>query len=156
MRDWVPADHVVWTVLEVIEQVDTSVFHRFPAWWCGAAGYDPDMLLTVLILGYCTGQRSSRQLERLCATDVGFRVACANQVPDHTVLARFRQAHGQAFEELFAEVLVMAAVHGLVRLDTVAIDGTKIAANASMDANRDEAVGAGAGPARFWRRRGGG
>jgi hypothetical protein len=96
------------------------------------------LLLTVLILGYCTGQRSSRQLERLCAQDVGFRVACANQVPDHTVLARFRQAHGQGFEELFAEVLVMAAGHGLVRLDTVAVDGTKIAANASLDANRDE------------------
>jgi transposase len=139
VRDWVPSSHLVWTVLEVVEQVDTSGFHRLSRrGGAGRAGFDPDMLLAVLILGYCTGQRSSRQLERLCAQDVGFRVACANQVPDHTVLARFRQAHGQGFEELFAEVLVMAAVRGLVRLDTVAVDGTKIAANASLDANRDE------------------
>jgi transposase len=140
VRDWVPADHVVWTVLEVIEQVDTSVFHSCSQrGGVGRRGYDPDMLLTVLLLGYCTGARSSRQMERLCATDVGFRVACANDVPDHTVLARFRQTHAQAFEGLFTDVLTLAAVKGLVRLDTVAIDGTKIAANASMDANRDEA-----------------
>lgn len=139
MRDWLPSDHLVWTVLEVVEQVDTSAFHRLSRrGGAGRAGFDPDVLLAVLILGYCTGQRSSRQLERLCAQDVGFRVACANQVPDHTVLARFRQGHLSVFEELFSEVLVMAAGRGLVRLDTVAVDGTKIAANASLDANRDE------------------
>lgn len=139
MRDWVPSSHLVWTVLEVVDQLDTSGFHRLSRrGGAGRAGFDPDVLLAVLILGYCTGQRSSRQMERLCCQDVAFRVACANQVPDHTVLARFRQAHGQAFEELFSEVLVMAAMRGLVRLDTVAVDGTKIAANASLDANRDE------------------
>ncbi len=139
MRDWLPPDHLVWTVLEVIDQVDTSAFHRLSRrGGAGRAGFDPDVLLAVLVLGYCTGQRSSRQLERLCAQDVGFRVASGNLVPDHTVLARFRQAHSAAFEELFGQVLVLAAGHGLVRLDTVAVDGTKIAANASLDANRDE------------------
>ena len=139
VREWVPSSHLVWTVLEVVEQVDTSVFHRLSRrGGAGRAGFDPDMLLGVLILGYCTGQRSTRQMERLCSQDVAFRVACANQPPDHTVLARFRQNHEQAFEELFSEVLVMAAVRGLVRLDTVAVDGTKIAANASLDANRSE------------------
>ena len=139
MREWLPSEHLVWTVLEVVEQADTSAFHRLSKrGGAGRAGFDPDVLLAVLILGYCTGQRSSRQLERLCAQDVGFRVACANLLPDHTVLARFRQAHLSVFEELFSEVLVMTAACGLVRLDTVAVDGTKIAANASLDANRDE------------------
>jgi hypothetical protein len=69
-------------------------------WGAGRAGFDPDLLLTVLILGYCLGQRSSRQLERPCVTDGGFRVAAANQVPDHTVLARFRKAHADAFEKV--------------------------------------------------------
>lgn len=139
VRDWVGPDHLVWTVLEVVDQLDTSAFHRLSRrGGAGRAGFDPDVLLGVLILGYCSGQRSSRQLERLCATDVGFRVAAANLVPDHTVLARFRKAHEQAFEKVFSDVLVLAADNGLVRLDTVAVDGTKIVANASLDANRDE------------------
>lgn len=139
MREWLPSDHLVWTVLEVIDQLDTSEFHQLSRrGGAGRAGFDPDVLLAVLVLGYCTGQRSSRQLERLCAQDVAFRVASAGVMPDHTVLARFRQAHAAAFVELFSQVLVLAAGHGLVRLDTVAVDGTKIAANASLDANRDE------------------
>ena len=138
VRDWVPAGHVVWSVLEVLEQADTAVFHaRSRTGGAGRAGYDPQVLLAVLMLGYCTGQRSSRQLERLCETDAAFRVACANDVPDHTVLARFRQAHALSFEGLFSQVLLVAARTGLVNLETVAVDGTKIAADASMDANRD-------------------
>jgi len=139
MRDWVPQDHLVWTVLEFVAQADTSVLHRRArTGGAGRAGYDPDMLLTVLLLGYCSGQRSSRQLERLCETDCGFKVACAGDVPDHSVLARFRQRHEAAFKGLFEQVLTLAAVNKLVRLDTVAVDGTKIAADASIDANRSE------------------
>ena len=102
----------------------------------GRAGYDPDLLLGVLLYGYAVGVRSTRAIERLCATDVAFRVACAQDVPDHSTLARFRQDHEAAFVELFARVLEVAARAGLGQFGTIAIDGTKIPGNASLDANR--------------------
>jgi Transposase domain (DUF772)/Transposase DDE domain len=104
----------------------------------GAAGYDPDMLLALLIYAYCQGVRSSRQIERRCLTDVAFRVLCAQDVPDHATIARFRVEHQEAFGELFTRVLLVAAEAGLARLGTVAIDGTKIPANASIDANHSQ------------------
>ncbi len=136
MREWLPAHHVVWFLLETVEALDTSAFHRRRrVGGVGAAGYDPDMLLALLIYAYCQGVRSSRQIERRCLTDVAFRVLCAQDVPDHATIARFRVEHEDAFAELFTQVLLVAAAAGLARLGTVAIDGTKIPANASMDAN---------------------
>jgi len=87
---------------------------------------------------YCRGVRSSRQVERLCGTDVAFRVLCAQDVPDHSTIARFRADCQDAFAALFTQVLLVAAQAGLARFGTVAIDGTKIAANASLDANRGQ------------------
>jgi transposase len=139
MREWLPADHVVWFLLETVEALDTSAFHsRRRLGGVGAAGYDPDMLLALLIYGYCQGVRSSRQIERRCLTDVAFRVLCAQDVPDHATIARFRADYEDSFAALFTQVLLVAAGAGLARLGTVAIDGTKIAANASIDANRGE------------------
>jgi transposase len=139
MRDWLPGDHLVWTLLEMVDRLDTSAFHARRAGGAGRAGYDPDMLLVVLLLGYCMGVRSTRAIERACRTDVAFRIACAQDVPDHSVLARFRAANEAAFVDLFARVLQLAAGLGMVRFGTVAIDGTKIPANASIDANRGQA-----------------
>jgi transposase len=139
MRDWLPADHVVWFLLEAVEALDTSAFHaRRRLGGAGTAGYDPDMLLALLVYAYCQGVRSSRQIERRCLTDVAFRVLCAQDVPDHATIARFRAEHEAAFAALFTQVLQVAATAGLVRLGTVAIDGTKIPANASIDANRGQ------------------
>jgi transposase len=139
MREWLPADHLVWFVLDVVEQLDTSVFRRRTVRAAsGRAGFEPEMLLALLLYGYCRGVRSSRQIERLCEVDVAFRVVCAQDVPDHSVIARFRQAHQRAFADLFVQVLRLAAKAGLGRFGTIAIDGTKIAANASVDANRTE------------------
>lgn len=138
VRDWLPDDHLVWTLIEMVGRLDTSAFHAGRSRGAGRAGYDPDMLLTVLLLGYCLGVHSSRGIERACHTDAAFRIACAQDVPDHTVLARFRAAHEDAFIDLFAQVLVLAAGLGMVRFGTVAIDGTKIAANASLGANREQ------------------
>ncbi|ELB92270.1 transposase [Rhodococcus percolatus] len=91
MREWLPADHLVWFLLETIEVLDTSEFdRRRRRGGVGAAGYDPRMLLGLLIYAYCKGIRSSRQIERLCSTDVAFRVLCAQDVPDHCTIARFR------------------------------------------------------------------
>jgi transposase len=139
MRDWLPADHVVWFLLETVEALDTSAFHaRRRLGGAGTAGYDPDMLLALLVYAYCQGVRSSRQIERRCLTDVAFRVLCAQVAPDHATIARFRAEHEAAFAALFTQVLQVTAAAGLVRLGTVAIDGTKIPANASIDANRGQ------------------
>ena len=82
------------------------------------------------------GERSSRRIEDLCVTDVAFRVICADDVPDHSTIARFRRENREAVAELFARVLELAAEAGLGRVGKVALDGTRIAANASYGANR--------------------
>src|SRR5215470_6569855 len=144
MREWLPAGHLVWFVIDVVAALDVSRFavRQTPRGsWAGRAGYDPAMLLALLIYGYAVGVRSSRRIERACTEDVAFRVVCAQDVPDHATIARFRRAHfadAAAMGQLFAEVLVLAARAGLGRLGLIAVDGTKIAANASKDANRAE------------------
>jgi transposase len=145
MIDWLPEDHVVWFLIDMVAEMDTAVFHQRAARCrdgrdrrnaAGRASYDPDMLLTLLLYAYACGQRSSRVIERLCTTDVAFRLICAQDAPDHTVISRFRKTHLEAFAEVFAQVLRLCREAGLVRLGTVAIDGSKIEANASRLANR--------------------
>ena len=140
MVDWLGDAHLVWFVIAAVERLDTSRFHgRARLGGVGRQGYDPDMLLQLFVYAMAHGESSSRQIERLCHTDVAFRIICASDVPDHTVLARFRQRHEQALTDLLTESLVLAAELGMVSLGVVAFDGTKIAANASKDANRTEA-----------------
>jgi transposase len=139
MRGWLPESHLVWFVIETVEQLDTSGFHeRSVLGGVGRAGFDPDMLLTLLVYGYANGERSARQIARLCEVDVAFRVICAQDAPEHSTVSRFRAAHEEAFVKLFTEVLGLAAEAGLGRFGTVAVDGFKLAADASIDANRDE------------------
>jgi transposase len=140
MTDWLAEDHLVWFVIEAVGQLDTSAFHaRAKLGGVGRRGFDPDMLLTLLVYAMAHGVRSSRQIERLCHSDVAFRIICANDVPDHTVVARFRQDHEAALADLLTATLGLCARLGMVRLGVVAFDGVKIAANASRDANRGEA-----------------
>jgi len=137
VREWLPSTHLVWFVLDVVARVDTSRLHaRHRRDGVGRRAYDPDMLLALLVYAYCTGQRSSRQIERLCEVDVAYRVICANSVPDHTTIARFRQGHQDEAVQLFTDVLVMCASCGLVKVGVIAVDGTKIAGAASLKANR--------------------
>jgi transposase len=137
MREWLPPDHLVWFVLETIDALDTTALERTRRrGGAGAAGFDPRMLFGLLVYAYCHGVGSSRQIERMCVTDVAFRVLCAQDAPDHTTIARFRSEAQEAFSDLFSQVLMIAARAGLGRFGTVAIDGTKIKANASIDANR--------------------
>jgi transposase len=139
MCEWLPAEHLVWFVLDMVEQLDTQVFHRrHPRAGPGRRAYDPDMLLGLLLYAYAVGERSSRRIETLCATDVAFRVVCAQDAPDHSTIARFRAAHEDAFAGLFTQVLLLCARAGMGRVGTVAVDGTKIAANASAGATRTE------------------
>jgi len=137
LRDWVPDGHLVHLVLEVVARVDTSVLHaRHPNNGQGRAAYNPDMLLALLVYSYCMGVRSSRQIERLCEVDIAYRLIAANRVPDHTTIARFRQDHHDHSVELFTGVLVLCAEAGLAGLGVVSLDGTKMAAVASLRANR--------------------
>ena len=139
IREWLPESHLVWFVIESVEQLDTSGFHeRSVLGGVGRAGFDPEMLLMLLVYGYAQGVRSARQIARLCEVDVVFRVICAQDAPEHSTISRFRVAHEDAFVRLFAQVLELAAQAGLGCFGTVAVDGFKVAANASIDANRDE------------------
>jgi transposase len=140
MREWLPADHPVWLVIEVVAgHLDTSAFHaRRRTGGPGTAGYDPDMLATVLVWAYAHGVTSSRDIERLCRTDVAFWVICGGNHPDHVTFARFRGDFPEAVGAFFAEVLVLCARLGMGRLGMVALDGMKIAASASKAANRTE------------------
>jgi transposase len=139
MREWLPGDHPVWLVIGAVGQMDTGAFHALrKTGGAGAAGYDPDMLLTVLVWAYAHKVTSSRQMERLCQADVAFRVICGGNLPDHSTLARFRQEFPAAVGDLFAQVLVLCARLGMGQLGTVALDGTKVAGSASKAANRTE------------------
>lgn len=137
MRDWLPEGHLAWFVLDVVERLDTSELHKaHPNDGVGRAAYDPDMMLALLIYAYCTGVRSSRKVERLCMVDIAFKVICANHVPDHSSFARFRQAYDAVAQRLFVDALALCRAAGLAKVGVVAVDGTKMGANASLKANR--------------------
>jgi|Tabmets5t2r1_1033131.scaffolds.fasta_scaffold20341_2 transposase len=140
VRDWLPADHLAWFVLDVVDQLDLGPFlAAYRADGHGRAAYQPRMLLAVLLYGYCTGVRSSRQIERRCQEDIAFRVLAGNRTPDHVTIARFRVRHEQALAGLLVASLKLCAAAGMVRLGLVALDGTKVEANAAAAANRTHA-----------------
>ncbi len=137
MREWLPQGHLAFFVSDVVDELGTTalhVGHHHDAG--GRPGYDPEMLLALLVYAYCTGVRSSRQMERLCEVDIGYRVICANRRPDHSTIARFRQAQDGLVQDLFVQALALCARAGLVEVGVVAVDGTKMGADASMAANR--------------------
>lgn len=137
LREWLPKGDLAWFLLDAVEQMDTKAFYegyRADGW--GHPAFEPKMMATLLMYAYSVGERSSRRIERLCERDIAFRVVTANQKPDHTVIARFRQANEKALEGLFIEVLKLCRKAGLVKVGVVALDGTKVKANAALEANR--------------------
>src|SRR6266540_3879011 len=137
LRDWLPEGHLAWFLLDVTEQLDLGPFYRVRRDdGHGHPAYDPKLLLGILLYGYCLGVRSSRQLERRCQEDIAFRVLAGNQLPDHVTIARFRVRHEQALAGFLVASLRLCAAAGLVRLGVVALDGTKVAANAATTASR--------------------
>jgi transposase len=137
VADWLPEDHLAWFVLDVVAEFDMSSFlaaYRLDG--RGGAAYDPQMMLALLVYAYCSGERSSRRIQRRLVEDVAFRVVAANQQPDHATIARFRATHESAIASLFGQVLALCARQGLLRPGLVAIDGTRMVANASKEANR--------------------
>ena len=137
LRDWLPADHLAWFVIDSIDELDLEPFYgAYRADGHGAAAHEPKMMLTLLAYSYAVGERSSRAIERRCREDIAFRVICANQIPDHATIARFRVRHQEALADLFGQVLGLCADAGLVKVAVLAVDGTKLEASASNHATR--------------------
>jgi transposase len=137
MRDWLEEGHLAWFVLDVVAQLDSSALHRRPGGCPGRRPYEPEMMCALLLYAYCGGVRSSRRIEAACRTDAAFRVICGGLEPDHATIARFVVDQERALEGLFVEGLRLCAAAGLADLAVVALDGTKIAADAALDRNRD-------------------
>jgi transposase len=138
LREWLPEDHLAWFVIDAVGELDLAGFYSaYRADGHGRAAHDPALMVALLLYSYARGERSSRRIERRCVEDVATRVICANQMPDHTTIARFRQRHETAIAAIFGQVLALCAEAGLVEVGVVAVDGTKVHANASQHATRD-------------------
>src|ERR687897_2102425 len=136
--DWLPADHFARFVIAIVEEMDLAAFYAdYRADGHGRAAHDPAMMVALLVYAYARGQRSSRVIERACFEDIAFRVVAANRRPDHCTIARFRQRHEAALAGLFGDVLALCADAGLVGVAVLAVDGTKLHANASQHQNLD-------------------
>jgi transposase len=136
LRDWLEPGHFALFVIDAVEQLDlVAFFDRYGPGSRGRPAYPPGVMVALMLYAYSQGVRSARAIERRCVEDVAFRVICANLLPDHATIARFRAEHEAALEGLFGQVLAMCERAGLVRVGVIAIDSTKIAANASSAQN---------------------
>lgn len=136
LNEWLPKDHLVRFVVEMVDVLDLSAFYarrRADGW--GRAAYDPKMMVALLIYAFATGTRSSRRIETRLIEDVAFRFIAANESPDHATIARFAKDHEDELAELFDQVLRLAAEMGLVKVGLVALDSTRVKADASPGAN---------------------
>lgn len=132
LDDWLPEDHLARFVSELVEEtVDLEPFLASYTEGRGFPPYDPRLMLKLLIYGYVTGVRSSRRIEKACHDDVAFRFLAANAAPDHRSIARFRRRHLKALKGLFLQSLLLCRKAGMVRMGRVALDGSKVRANAS-------------------------
>jgi transposase len=137
LQDWLPSDDLAYFLLDAVDQFDLTPFYAaYRADGVGQAAFQPHMMVALLLYAYCQGVRSSRQIERLCERDVAFRVVAGNLRPDHATVARFRQRHAEALKGLFTDILRLCKEAGLVKVGVVALDGTKMAADAALEANR--------------------
>jgi len=130
VEDWLPERHLARFVVELVDQLDVSAMSRAYR-GSGSASYHPSLLIALLVYGYATGVFSSRKLERATHDSVAFRFVAANQHPDHDTIAAFRRRFLKEIEALFVKILLLAREMGLLRMGTVALDGTKVHANAS-------------------------
>jgi transposase len=137
VAEWVPQGHLARFVVEVVERLDLTAFYgAYRADGSGRPAHDPAMMVALVLYNYAVGARSSRAIERRCVEDVACRFIAANRAPDHVTINRFRSRHQAALSGLFGEVLALCARAGMVRAGMVAVDSTKMAADASLGANR--------------------
>src|SRR3954471_2189084 len=138
VREWLPADHLAWFVIDAVAEMELSAFYgAYRADGHGAAAYEPSLMVALVLYAFATGQRSSRAIERHCRQDVAYRVITGNLIPDHATIARFICRHERALAELFGAVLGLCHRAGLVKPGVVSIDGTRIAGNASPEVNHE-------------------
>jgi len=128
--EWLPADHLARFVVEILEQLDFSAL-TLQYRGSGSEAYHPQMLAALLLYGYATGTHSSRKIEQACYDSVAFRYIAANTHPDHDTLCAFRRRFLPQLQDLFVQVLSIARQMKLLKLGTIALDGTKVHANAS-------------------------
>jgi transposase len=132
LDDWLPQEHLARFIAELVdEHLDLSRIHAGYTEGRGAPPYDPRLMVRVLLYGYTTGTRSSRALEKACIEDVATRWLAAGVAPDYRAIARFRRRHLSALGHLFVQALALCQAAGMVKLGRVALDGTKLRANAS-------------------------
>jgi transposase len=138
VREWLPPRHLAWFVIDAVGEMNLEAFYAaYRVDGRSRPAYDPAMMVAVLLYAYARGVRSSRVIERACEEDVAFRVLAAQQRPDHATLARFVERHQEAIAGLFGEVLTLCARSGLAKVGVIAVDGTKVHANASRNENLD-------------------
>jgi transposase len=136
VREWLPADHLAWFVIDAVGEMDVDGFYAaYRADGHGRAAYEPSVMVALILYAFATNVRSSRGIERHCRQDVAYRVITGNLVPDHATVARFICRHEQALADLFGEVLRLCDRAGLVKPGVVSIDGTRLDGNCSPDAN---------------------
>lgn len=132
-----PERHLARFVVDVVDEFDLSEFlGKYRLDGRGGAAYPPSMMVALLVYAYMIGELSSRQIQKRCVEDVAFRFTAGNLLPDHATIARFRAGHEEAFAGLFGQVLALCVRAGLVRAELLAVDGTKIKANAAKTKNR--------------------
>ena len=132
LQEWLPPDHLAYFISDVVDQLDLSeIMARYGREQRGGPPYHPGMMVKVLLYGYCTGVASSRRIAQRLHEDIAFRVLAANNTPDFRTVSDFRKDHLAALAELFLQVLELCRQAGLVKLGHVALDGTKVRANAS-------------------------
>jgi transposase len=132
LREWLPRDHLVWFVSETVDQLDLdAILQKYRDGGQGNLPYHPAMMLKVLIYAYATGVFSSRRIARQIEENIALRVLAAGHMPDHRTICRFREQHLESFERLFVQVVLIAGEAGLVTMGTLAVDGSKMRANAS-------------------------
>jgi transposase len=137
LAEWLPADHLARFVIETVDQLDlAAIYAYYRQDGHGRPAHDPAMMVALVLYATAIGVRSCRQIERRCVEDIAFRVITANRQPDHATIARFQTRHRDALSELFFQVLDLCRQAGMVSVGTVAVDSTKLAANASPDQNR--------------------
>src|SRR3954451_1630134 len=138
VREWLPENLLAWFVIDTVEEMNLDVFYAaYRVDGRARPAYDPAMMVALLLYAYARGVRSSRVIERACEEDVAFRVLAAQQRPDHATIARFLERHETAIAGLFGEVLTLCARGGLAQVGVLAVDGTKLQANASRNENLD-------------------